>query len=85
MIGADEWAEKYNQEYKHPQIKMKELGLIEVVSVPESIADCWNCLVEDFDFELPDYITVRDDINWDYFRHYYPEKCKDIMKRSNNK
>ena len=78
IIGEYEWSKRHGEESKHPQERLKELGIKEIISIPESIADCWNCLVEDFDFELPDYISIHD-ICWEYFYHYRPNACKEAM------
>lgn len=78
IIGEYEWSKLHGEKSKHPQERLKELGIKEIISIPESIADCWNCLVEDFDFELPDYISVHN-IYWEYFYHYCPNACKDAM------
>lgn len=74
------WSKDHNEKSKHPQERLKELGIKIVIGVPESIADCWICLVEDFDFELPPYITARD-VDWEYFYHYCPDACKDAMAK----
>lgn len=81
IIGAYYYAKKHGVKDKHPQETMRELGLKLVMAIPESIADCWNCLVEDFDFNLPDFIKVRDCIYWDYFYRFSPNKCIDAMIR----
>lgn len=78
IIGEYKWSKLHGEKSKHPQERLRELGIKEVISIPESIADCWVCLVEDFDFELPDYISVHN-INWEYFYHYCPNVCKDTM------
>ncbi len=80
IIGEYEWSKLHGEKSKHPQERLRELGIKEVISIPESIADCWVCLVEDFDFELPDYISVHN-INWEYFYHYCPNVCKDVMTK----
>lgn len=73
VIGEALWARDHNVTSKHPQERMRELGFNLLVCVPETIADCWNCLVEDFNFELPDYILSSDEINWSYFYGHRPE------------
>lgn len=80
IIGEYEWSKLHGQKSKHPQERLRELGIKEIISIPESIADCWFCLVEDFDFEPPDYISVHN-INWEYFYHYCPNVCKDVMTK----
>lgn len=74
------WSKDHNEKSKHPQERLKELGIKIVIGIPESIADCWICLVEDFDFKLPPYITVKD-VDWEYFYHYRPNACKDAMAK----
>lgn len=81
IIGESYWSDKHNQKSKHPQERLKELGIELIIGIPESIADCWNALVEDFDCELPSYIEARKNISWDYFYKYNPNKCKDAMIR----
>ena len=51
LIGAYEAGVK-----KHPQLDMKDLGINLLGAVPESIADCWNCIT-DYQGELPEYIS----------------------------
>ena len=80
IIGEYEWSKLHGQKSKHPQERLRELGIKEIISIPESIADCWNCLVEDFDFELPDYISAHN-INWEYFYRHCPNVCKDVMTK----
>ena len=81
MIESFYWSEEHHVKEKHPQKTMRELGLKLVISIPESLGDCWNCLVENFDFELPSYIDVRDDISWDYFYRFNPSVCVEAMKK----
>lgn len=79
VIGEALWARDHNVTSKHPQERMRELGFDLLVCVPETIADCWNCLVKDFNFELPDYISSSDEINWNYFYGHCPEVTKTVM------
>ena len=49
----------------HPQEVMKNLGFKLINSVPQSIADCWWFTVEDFDFELPPYLSeIKYNLNY---------------------
>lgn len=81
VIGEALWARDHNVTSKHPQERMRKFGFDLLVCVPETIADCWNCLVEDFNFELPDYISSSDEINWSYFYGHCPEVTKTAMAK----
>lgn len=80
VIGEYFWSKKHNEKSKHPDERLDEFGIKRIISIPESIADCWNCLIYDFEGELPDYIKIGDKINWDYFYHYKPDICIKAMK-----
>ena len=81
MIGAYYYSKALGIKEEHPLLAMKNFGLDIVVAVPESIGDCWVCVVEDFNFELPDHIHIRDDISWDYFYGHFPKLSVEAMKK----
>lgn len=65
---------------EHPQAYM--LNNFKVIhSVPQSIAGGWWFCVEDFDFELPEFLTEMKPYNLNYWKDKCYNNC-DFFKRS---
>ena len=80
QLCYDMWSAQVNYNVNtHPQQHMKDLGFILINSVPQSIADCWWFTVEDFDFDLPPYLSYME-YNFDYWSGECTKDCEYFKK-----
>ena len=56
------------EEKGHPQIVMKNLGFHAIKSVPQSIADAWYFLCDEYPDEYPEYIREIHDYPFERYK-----------------
>lgn len=64
---------------KHPQEYMNEHFKV-IHAVPQSIADGWWFCVEDFDFELPSFLSKMHPYNLNYWKDGCYKTCEYFKK-----
>ena len=80
QLCYDVWSSQVTYGVKeHPQKHMKDLGFTLIHSVPQSVADCWWFTVEDFDFDLPPYLSPMT-YNLDYWMNGCHRTCEYFKK-----
>jgi len=68
-------------ENEHPVDKMKQLGFKIICAVPRDITDSWWFCVEDFDFDLPPYLSfMNKPFNLNYWAYGCWKNCEYFKK-----